>query len=144
MSPSFTQIISRYLYLLLEARLGSCLQTRLAASSITRSESPGELPEQSPVFISYSTWGKIICKTPSRAAYLQIKKSLPSDMQRVRTPWSENLRLSQEKSHGLESSIFTETDERLVNRLMHLAAHLLHVKGTIIDALHILNGSNKG
>lgn len=91
MSPSLSEIISRQLYLLLKERLGSCLQTRLTDSSITRSESPGELPEQSPAFISYSAWGKIICKTPSRAAYLQIKKSLPSDMQIVRTPWSENL-----------------------------------------------------
>lgn len=91
MSPSFTEIISRHLYLLLKARLGSCLQIRLAASSITRSESPGELPEQSPVFISYCTLGKIVCKTASRAAYLQIKKSLAPDMQIVRTPYSETL-----------------------------------------------------
>lgn len=49
-----------------------------------------------------------------------------------------------EKRQDLENSIFTGTDERLVNRLVHLAAHLLHVKGTLTDALHIFNCNNKG
>lgn len=47
---------------------------------------PGELPSR--VQYSFPTaQGEIICKTPSRASYLRIKKSFPSVMKIPRTPW---------------------------------------------------------